>query len=67
MPVGSRRPDGWQHRGYGTKLIAEAERIAREEYDAKKMLILSGLGVKRYYARFGYRPEGPYVSKPLGP
>jgi len=67
VPVGSRRPDGWQHRGYGAKLIAEAERIAREEYDVKKMLILSGLGVKHYYARFGYRPDGPYVSKPLGP
>ena len=66
VPVGSRRPDGWQHRGYGAKLIAEAERIALEEYDARKMLILSALGVKRYYARFGYRPDGPYVSKPLG-
>ena len=65
VPVGSRRPDGWQHRGYGARLIAEAERIAREEYDVRKMLILSGLGVKRYYARFGYRPDGPYVSKPL--
>ncbi len=65
VPVGSRKPDGWQHRGYGVKLIAEAERIAREEFDAKKMLILSALGVKRYYTRFGYRPDGPYVSKRL--
>ena len=65
VPVGLRRPEGWQHRGYGAKLIAEAERVAREEYDARKMLILSGLGVKRYYARFGYRPDGPYVSKRL--
>jgi len=62
-PVGTRRPKSWQHRGFGAKLIAEAERVAREEYDAKKVLILSALGVKRYYARFGYRPDGPYVSK----
>ena len=65
VPVGSRRPDGWQHRGYGARLVEEAERIAREEFDAEKMFILSALGVKRYYARLGYRPEGPYVSKGL--
>ncbi len=64
-PVGTRKPGSWQHRGYGARLIAEAERVAVEEYGAEKMLILSALGVKRYYARFGYRPDGPYVSKPL--
>jgi len=64
-PVGTRRPGSWQHRGFGAELIAEAERVAQEEYDAKKVLILSALGVKRYYARFGYRPDGPYVSKLL--
>jgi len=67
VPVGERRPDGWQHRGYGAKLIAEAERLSVEEYDVKKMVILSALGVKRYYAKFGYRPDGPYVSKRVGP
>jgi len=65
VPVGVQRPDGWQHRGYGRRLIAEAERVAREEYDARKMLVLSGLGVKPYYARLGYRHDGPYMSKPL--
>ena len=65
VPVGSRRPDGWQHRGYGRRLVAEAERVAREDYDARKMLILSALGVKPYYARLGYRHDGPYMSKLL--
>lgn len=65
VPVGERRPEGWQHRGYGARLIAEAERISIEEFDVKKMVVLSALGVKRYYARFGYKPDGPYVSKPI--
>ena len=47
--------------------MAEAERIAREEYDARKILILSGIGVREYYRRLGYfRPPGsPYMVKLL--
>jgi elongator complex protein 3 len=39
----------WQHRGFGRKLLSEAERIAAEEYDAKEILVLSGVGVRDYY------------------
>jgi elongator complex protein 3 len=59
------RPEEWQHRGYGKALLKEAERIAKEEFDAKKIVILSGIGVRRYYAKFGYRLEGPYMTKIL--
>jgi elongator complex protein 3 len=44
-------------------LLAEAESISREEYDRKKMLVISALGTKAYYSRFGYAHDGPYVSK----
>ena len=45
---------------------AEAERIAKEEFDCNKMLIIAGLGVKEYYQKqLGYKNDGPYVSKPL--
>jgi len=54
-----------QHRGYGEKLIKEAERIAKEEFDAKKLAIISGVGVREYYYKLGYKRDGPYVSKPL--
>jgi elongator complex protein 3 len=53
----------WQHRGYGRRLLMEAERIAREEFDAKKILVTSGIGVREYYYSLGYRKDGPYVSK----
>ena len=65
IPVGAKNIEGWQHRGYGRLLLEEAEKIAIEEYDAKKILILSALGVKSYYAKFGYKKDGVYVSKIL--
>lgn len=65
-PVGSKRIDeSWQHRSYGSKLLAEAERIAAEELDAKKIVVISGIGVRKYYYRHGYKADGPYVSKRL--
>ena len=63
IPVGSNQSDSWQHKGYGRKLLSAAEKIAVEEYDAKKILIISGIGVREYYRRFGYKKEGPYMSK----
>ncbi|VVB66262.1 Uncharacterised protein [Candidatus Gugararchaeum adminiculabundum] len=52
-----------QHKGYGLKLLREAERIAKEEFDKKKMIVISGVGAREYYYKFGYKLEGPYVSK----
>ncbi len=55
IPVGERNSEFWQHRGLGKKLLLEAEKIAREEFDKKKMLIISGVGAREYYRRLGYR------------
>ena len=65
VPVGSRLSDGWQHQGWGSALMAEAERIASGDYDAKKLLVMSALGTRDYYERLGYRRDRAYVSKPL--
>ena len=65
VPIGSHKPKAWQHKGYGRRLIAEAERLSAEEYDKEKVIILSALGTKQYYMRFGYRYDGPYMSKEL--
>src|SRR4030095_5350009 len=53
-----------QHRGLGIRLLKEAEDIARAE-GRKKMLIISGVGVREYYRKHGYELEGPYMSKRL--
>jgi elongator complex protein 3 len=55
----------WQHKGWGERLIQEAERISLEKYDAHKLSVLSGIGTRNYYRRFGYEREGPYMVKKL--
>ncbi|MGQ9460711.1 MAG: tRNA uridine(34) 5-carboxymethylaminomethyl modification radical SAM/GNAT enzyme Elp3 [Candidatus Bathyarchaeaceae archaeon] len=63
VPVGRHMARAWQHKGYGGILLSEAERISREKYDRRKVVVTSALGTKRYYKRFGYDYDGPYVSK----
>ncbi len=66
VPVGKRSAKAWQHKGYGAVLLSEAERLAREDFGLRKLLVISALGTKQYYMRFGYRRDGVYVSKMLG-
>jgi elongator complex protein 3 len=65
VPVGKHSAKAWQHKGYGAILLNEAERVAQEDYGSKKLLVISALGTKQYYMRFGYRRDGVYVSKML--
>jgi elongator complex protein 3 len=65
VPVGGRLVGAWQHRGFGGVLLGEAERISREEYGLGRMLVLSGLGSREYYRRFGYVLDGVYMGKML--
>lgn len=55
----------WQHRGWGERLMQEAERISKDEFDAKKVIVLAGIGTRNYYRRFGYEREGPYMVKKI--
>jgi elongator complex protein 3 len=55
---------GAQHRGYGSQLLHIAERIAREN-GKRRLLIISGVGVREYYRKLGYTQEGPYMAKQL--
>lgn len=63
VPLHGRDKSRFQHQGYGRLLLQEAERIARDEHGSKKMAIISGVGVRSYYARAGYWLDGPYMSK----
>jgi elongator complex protein 3 len=66
VPVGKHLSKAWQHKGHGSILLSEAERVANEEYGLRKLLVISALGTKQYYKRFGYSRDGIYVSKMLG-
>jgi elongator complex protein 3 len=63
VPVGRHMTKAWQHKGYGRTLLTEAERMTNEDYDLKKILVISALGTKQYYARLGYHRDGVYMSK----
>ncbi len=65
VPVGKHFDKAWQHKGYGSILLTKAESITREDYDLKKILVISALGTKQYYERLGYIYDGVYMSKTL--
>ena len=65
VPIGSIKKHAWQHKGFGNKLLKESERIAREEFDMRKMVVISGIGTRKYYEKFGYKKDGLFVSKKL--
>ncbi|KAK7196041.1 Elongator-like Protein 3b [Novymonas esmeraldas] len=54
-----------QHVGVGTQLMREAERIAVER-GYRRAAVIAGVGVRRYYAKLGYRLEDTYMVKALG-
>ena len=65
IPVHSRSTSQFQHKGYGTLLMEEAERIAREEHFSDKIAVISGVGTRHYYRKLGYSLDGVYMSKML--
>ncbi len=54
-----------QHKGLGKKLLQKAEKIASKEFNLRKMAIISGIGVRGYYQKLGYKLEGEYMVKSL--
>jgi len=66
VPLGISKDEAVQHRGLGSALIKEAEHLALNVFDRKKMVVISGLGVKQYYSKYHkYHKEGPYMAKSL--
>jgi elongator complex protein 3 len=63
VPVHDRDPRKFQHQGFGTLLMEEAERIAREEHGSVKLSVIAGVGTRNYYRKLGYELDGPYMSK----
>ncbi|KAM7309539.1 hypothetical protein ISCGN_006546 [Ixodes scapularis] len=65
VPVSVRDPTKFQHQGFGTLLMEEAERIALTEHGSSKIAVISGVGTRNYYRKLGYELDGPYMSKQL--
>lgn len=62
VPMGDKKKT--QHGGLGKRLIAAAEKIARKN-NFKEMAIISGVGVRGYYCKNGYKKFNSYMIKDL--
>ncbi|MBN2112210.1 tRNA uridine(34) 5-carboxymethylaminomethyl modification radical SAM/GNAT enzyme Elp3 [Candidatus Woesearchaeota archaeon] len=51
-----------QHTGIGKALLNKAEQICRTYYK-NRIVVISGVGVRGYYRKLGYKQEGPYMVK----
>jgi elongator complex protein 3 len=63
VPIGERGgPESSQHKGYGSRLLLEAESVARE-FSRKKIVVIAAVGTREYYRKRGYLNDGPFVSR----
>ena len=62
VPVGQTKKV--QHSGLGKKLMKEAEKIAKKS-KAKEIAVISGVGVRGYYKKLGYKLKETYLIKKL--
>lgn len=53
-----------QHYGFGKQLMQLAEQISQEKWYTK-VSVISGVGVRAYYRKLGYRKQWTYMTKPL--
>ena len=53
-----------QHIGLGKRLMAEAEKIALQNR-VKSMAVISGVGVRGYYKKLGYKLKNTYMVKKI--
>ena len=63
IPVGSKKK-AVQHIGFGKRLMEEAEKIAKKK-GYEKLAVISGIGVRGYYKKLGYKLDNTYLSKNL--
>lgn len=63
VPI-SEKKKAVQHKGLGKKLMKKAEQISKD-YNAPKLSVISGIGVRPYYKKLGYKLENTYMIKKL--
>ena len=64
LPVGAEMGGAAQHIGLGTRLLEEAERVARSR-GFKRMAVISAIGTRKYYLDRGFERGELYLVKAL--
>jgi len=54
-----------QHKGLGKKLIKQAEKIVENEFEIKKIAVISAIGAREYWRKFNYELKNTYMVKSL--
>jgi len=62
VSIGKTSEDSFQHRGIGKNLMKKAEEIVKSN-NKNKIVVIAGIGAKQYFAKLGYKHDGPYMSK----
>jgi elongator complex protein 3 len=62
VELGRRQEKAWQHRGFGMSLLRTMEKLAREEFGVRTLLVTSAVGTRNYYRKLGYERVGPYMG-----
>ena len=62
LKIGQENESASQHKGLGKWLMSEAEKIASKN-GIKKIIVISGVGVREYYKKLGYELEASYMVK----
>jgi elongator complex protein 3 len=64
LAVGAEQSGAAQHTGLGTRLLAEADAIARiKKY--RRMSVISAVGTRQYYLQRGFERGDLYLVKPI--
>lgn len=64
VEIGTRQKNASQHSGLGKRLVKEAEKICQKN-NVKQLAIISGVGVRGYYKKLGYRLQKTYLAKKI--
>jgi elongator complex protein 3 len=64
LAVGTEQSGAAQHTGLGTRLLAEAEVIARKN-NYRRMAVISAVGARQYYLQRGFERGELYLVKPI--
>ncbi len=63
LKIGETENQQIQHQGLGKILLNQAEKITKTEFKLNKIAVISGVGVREYYRKLGYRLEDEYMVK----
>jgi elongator complex protein 3 len=64
LPVGAEKKGAAQHAGLGTRLLAEADKVAKAR-GFKRMAVISAVGTREYYLERGFERGELYLTKKI--